>query len=246
MVTLNSTMADTLFGNSTSIGSGSFLSASNFGDLAMMRSGVYGKLMKSYVSQITEDADISETSEGKKTNADAFKNSVSEKMQQLRSPKTAAAESESNKALSDIKSASKNLETAANDLMEIDFETSTRDEVYDAVKKFVSSYNSVVQSAAKTDNVSVTKSVQWMTDDMKAHEKMLAKVGISVGKDGTLSLDEEKFKAANQSDIEFELGKNSSIVSKSAYRATGLYNLAANQISFGSGNSFYSSSGVLK
>lgn len=246
MVTLNSTMADTLFGSSKSIGGGSFLSSSNFGDLAMMRSGVYGKLMKSYVSQITDDADVSETSTSKKAKTDTFKNSVSEKMDQLRSPKPVTAESENNKVLSNIKSAAKSMETAANDLMGMDFETSTRDELYDAAKKFVSSYNSVVQNAAKTDNVSVTKSVQWMKDDTKAHEKMLAKVGISVGKDGTLSLDEEKFKAANQSDIEFELGKNSSVVSKSAYRATGLYNLAANQISFSSGNSFYSSSGVLK
>lgn len=244
MVTMNSMMADTLFGGSKTIGGGSFFSASNFGDLAMMRSGVYTKLMRSYVSELTDDTDASETT--KKASTDTFKNSVSEKMQDLRTPKPVTAESENNKALSNIKSASKELETAANSLREMDFETSTRDELYDATKKFVDSYNSVVKSAAKTDNVSVTKSVQWMKDDTKAHEKMLAKAGISVGKDGTLSLDEEKFKAANLSDLEFELGKNSSVVSKSAYRATGLYNLAANQISFSSGNSFYSSSGVLK
>lgn len=244
MVTMNSMMADTLFGGAKTIGGGSFFSASNFGDLAMMRSGVYNKLMKSYVSELTDDEDVSETT--KKASTDTFKNSVSEKMQELRTPKPVTAESENNKALSNIKSASKEMETAANNLREMDFETSTRDELYDATKKFVDSYNSVVKSAAKTDNVSVTKSVQWMKDDTKAHEKMLAKAGISVGKDGTLSLDEEKFKAANLSDLEFELGKNSSVVSKSAYRATGLYNLAANQISFSSGNSFYSSSGVLK
>lgn len=244
MVMINSMMADTLFGSSSSIGGGSFLSASNFGDLAMMRSGVYTKLMRKYVSQITEDADISETD--KKVKTDTFKNSVSEKLEQLRNPKPVTAESESNKVLSNIKSASKNMETAAKALMETDFETSTRDELYDAANQFVSSYNSVVQNAAKTDNVSVTKSVQWMKDDTKAHEKMLARIGVSVGKDGTLSLDEEKFKAADLSDIEFQLGKNSSIVPKTANRATGLYNLAANQISFNSGNSFYSSNGVLR
>lgn len=37
---INNMMADALFGSSNSYGGGSFLSASNFGDLSLIKSGV--------------------------------------------------------------------------------------------------------------------------------------------------------------------------------------------------------------
>ena len=78
MTMFNTSLADSLFGGSKSVGSGSFFSASNFGDLALIKSGVYTKMMKSYVSKMTEGegTDDSSTDTGYK-----FKNSVSEKLE---------------------------------------------------------------------------------------------------------------------------------------------------------------------
>lgn len=241
---INSMMADTLFGSSKMIGSGSFLSASNFGDLALIRSGVYTRMMRSYISQLTDGDDS--TSKARTVKTDDFRNMVSDKFEKLRNPEKPTAQTEANKVLSGIKSSSKSLETAAKDLSGMDFDTSTREELYDAAKKYVSGYNSVLTEAKKTDNVSLTQSVKWMKDDTKAREKILAKVGITIGTDGALTLDEEKFKSANQSDIETLMKGSGSLAGRAAQRATGLYNLAANQISFNSGSTLYSSSGVLK
>ena len=55
-----------------------------------------------------------------------------------------------------------------------------------------------------------------MKNDVKAHEKMLGKIGITIGKDGALSIDEEKFKAAKLSDIRTEMSGSASIVGKTA------------------------------
>ena len=237
---INNMMADALFGSSNSYGGGSFLSASNFGDLSLIKSGVYKKMLRSYSEKVVGDSSDS----GSKDKY-VFKNSVSEKMEQLSKPKS-TTENADNKALSTIKSDSNNLEKAANELMGKDFDASTRDELYTAAKSFVTSYNSLLTSSAKTDNVSLSKSVTWMKNDVKAHEKMLGKIGITIGKDGALSIDEEKFKSAKLSDIRTEMSGSASIVGKTAQRATGLYNLAANQISTNIGNSLYTSSGIYK
>lgn len=243
MAMFNASLADTLFGGSNSIGGGSFLSASNFGDLSLIKSGVYKKMMNKYISNITEDEDSGKTSSD---SGYKFKNLVSEKMEQLTSPKTETTTDKANKALSTIKSNSKKMETSANALSGMDFDKSTKEELYKAAQTFVTDYNSVLKSTKDTDNVSISKSVKWMKDDIKAREKMLAKIGVTIGSDGALSLDEKKFNAANLSDIRTQMEGSSSIVGKTAQRATGLYNLAANQISFNGGNTFYSSSGVLK
>lgn len=239
---INSMLTDSLFGGSQSIGSGSFFSASNFGDLAMMRSGVYTKMLRSYISELSEGSDSEKSS---KTNSDtAFRNMVSEKMESIRKQEKTPVD-ESTKALSGVKSAAKKLETASQALSGMDFDNSSRDDLYTAAKQFVSSYNSVITNASKTDDASIEQSVKWMKESMKAKEKQLEKIGITIGKTGALTLDEEKFKAANLSDIQGQMGSNS-VVSGAAQRATGLVNLAANQISFKSGSALYSSDGVYK
>ena len=236
MAMFNNTLANSLFGGSNSYNAGSFFTAANFGDLALIKSGVYTKMMRSYISTL----EGSDDKESKK-----YLNSVSEKISKLSEKPATTATDEANKALSTIKSAAKTLEGSANDLIRMDFDESTREDLYDAAKTFVNSYNSLVKSAADTDNVSLTKSVGWMKDDIKAREKMFAKIGVTIGTDGKLSIDEEKFNAANLSDIKSLLQGSGSIAGKTAQRATGIYNLAANQISFNSGSSFYSSKGIL-
>lgn len=240
MAMFNTSLSNALFGSSSSIGSGSFLSASNFGDLALIKNGTYKKMMKSYISQLTEDDSSS------KKSSSAYTNLVSEKMDKLKNKPTNTATDAANKVLSTIKSDAKKLETSANALSGMDFDESTKEELYAAAKTFVSDYNSLLKSAGDTDNTGLTKSVKWMTDDLKVREKALAKIGVTVKSDGTLSLDEEKFNAANLTDIKSQMKGSSSIIGKTAQRATGIAKLAANQISYSSGNSLYSSNGVLK
>ncbi len=253
-VMFTSSMADALLGSSSSISSGSFFSASNLGDWGMIRSGTYNKLMKSYVSQIGEtDTDFS-TGSTKKT-SDAFKNSVSEKLEKLRGEvagvpvsgaKDASGMTADDKVISSIKSAAGGLRDSAAALAEMDFEESTKEELYEGVKKMADSYNSVITGAAKTNLASISQSVSWMTNDTKARSAQLAKVGITIGEDNQITVDKDKFEKANLSDVRTLFEGSSSLNGRIAQRGTGLYNLASNQLFTNAGNKFYSSSGVLK
>lgn len=234
---MNNYMADLFFGGTSSSTSGSIFSASNFGDLALMRSGVYTKLLKSYYSNIDEASDT------KKSTSDTV-TTIRDKVAKEKAAET--QNSETNKVLSGLKSAAKTLETDAKSLSEMDFDTTNKEDLYAAVKKVVNSYNSVIDSAGKTDLTSVSQSITWMKTAANSRQTQLNNVGITIGTDGKLSLDEEKFNKARTLDIKSLMSGDSSYVASMSQRATGLYNLAANQISSSTGNTFYSSSGVLK
>lgn len=246
----NYSVSDALFGGSNSTSSGSFFSASNFGDLALIKSGVYTRMMRSYVSQLQEGSDdeTTTTTPTKSTSKKSSENLVSQKMEGLRATATAGETelAKTNKALSAVKSAASSLEQASKDLSNMDFDTSSKEDVYEVAKTFVNSYNSLLTKAGKTDNASIEQSVTWMKADMKEQEKKLEKIGITIGKDGSLSIDEEEFTKANFSDIRPQFEGEGTVIGRTGMRAGGVYNLAANQIYTNIGSTMYSSAGVLK
>lgn len=238
---INSTIADTLFGSKFSISSGSFLSASSLGDWGLMRSGVYTKLLRSYYEKTGESKDTSKsTSTDWKSAWEAEKDS--ETTGKLDSLHTSAADT----ALSGIKSTAKAMTTAADQVSSMDFEKSTRDELYEGIKKLTDSYNTVLDSASKTDLVSISQSTAWMVNDTKVRESQLNKIGITIGEDNKLSIDKDKFNEAALSDITSVMDGSFSYAARLSQRASGLANLAANQMAYHSGQTLYSSSGVLK
>ena len=172
----NNSLANSLFGSRNSIWSGSFFSASNLGDLGLMKSGVYTKMLKSYYEKVGNDKETTKSSSSSSDNSptwdDIRKRYVTPEV------KVDAKDTEAEKALSSVKSTSKTLSTDASALANMDFDKSSRDEIYDAVKKMADSYNAVVDSAKKSSLTSISKSVSWMTDDTKARAKQLEKMGI--------------------------------------------------------------------
>lgn len=238
----NNSLADSLFGSRNSIWSGSFLSASNLGDLGLMKSGVYTKMLKSYYEKVGNDTET----KTKKSSSDSPVWDNDRKKFITPEVKVDAKEEEAKKALSSVKSASKNLSTDASALANMDYDKSSRDEIYDAVKKMADSYNTVVDSAKKSSLTSISKSVTWMTDDTKARAKQLEKLGITIGTDNKITVDKDKFAQANLTDIKSVFKGSGGLADRHAQRANGLVNLASNQMSMNSGRSLYSSSGVLK
>lgn len=240
MAMINSTIADALFGSKNTISSGSFFSASTLGDWGMMKNGAYGKLMKSYYTKANDTTKTNSTTSTdltKKWNED-YKTELNSKLGSLENSTT-------NNALSSIKSTAKAMETAADDLTSMDFEKSTRDELYTSAKKLVDSYNAALESSSKTDLASISQSVTWMTNATKTHSSQLEDLGITVDTDNKLSIDKDKFNAAELSDIKTLMEGNNSFVASVSQRATGLANLAANQMTLNSGSSLYTSSGLL-
>lgn len=245
----NNSLANSLFGSRNSIWSGSFLSASNLGDLGLMKSGVYTKMLKSYYEKVGNDKDTkTESSSSSSTSSSNTSSTWDDVRKRYITPEVTVDPKavEAEKALSNIKSASQNLSKDASALANMDFDGSSRDEIYDAVKKMADSYNAVVDGAKKSSlPSSITKSVSWMIDDTKSNTKQLERMGITIGEDNKIKIDKDKFAQANFSDIKDFFGGTGSFADRNAQRANGFVKSASNQMMMNIGKSFYSSSGVL-
>ena len=84
------------------------------------------------------------------------------------------------------------------------------DAAYKAVNEFVTNYNETVDAAEKAGNANiktVSDSMVRMTGNMRGS---LAKVGVTVGQDGKLSINETDFKNADLKNVRTTFGSNSS------------------------------------
>ena len=236
-VSMNSMIANTLFGSKSSISAGSFLSASNFGDLSLMRNGVYTKMLKAYYAKQTSSTDKTSSS-GKNSSSEDYLNTINDKLSKLKT-------TTSDEALSSIKSEADQMKKAAGAVAGIDYDKTSGDAVYSKVKDLVNTYNSLVTQTGKSDLVSISQSRTWMVNDTKAREAQWNKIGITIGDDQTLTIDEKKFKEASTSDIKNFLSGASGYASRLSTKANGFYQLASNQLTLNSGSSLYNKYGVL-
>ena len=104
--------------------------------------------------------------------------------------------SEDTKKLAEVQSTTDKLKDSADALLAtgsqgVFKEDKMTDEDYKAVESFVKDYNSVVSAAGKTDSSMVYASA--------TNSKLLAKVGITITEDNTLSIDKDSFMKADVS-----------------------------------------------
>lgn len=169
-------------------------------DYALIKSGSYGKLMKAYYSQDSGNSNrnsavnklMSGSSADHATTITALKGS-SDKL---------------SKAAQDLTTTGKTSLFVEKDITTKDengVETTTKgydkDAIFKKVSEFVDSYNSVLSAAGKSNNMKVLNTGANMTTMTAANEDMLAKVGITIGEDNRLSIDEKAFKEADMSSV---------------------------------------------
>lgn len=141
-------------------------------DYASIKNGSYGKMMKAYYAkQKAAEAEEDETTAKKKskTTTDA-----------------AAA------------SAAKKFYDTASKMSGLNYSADNMDELYDKVSAFIKDYNSMITSASKSKNSSVQAQADSLNDYVYQNYKLLAKVGITMNSDRTLSVDEDTFKRVNE------------------------------------------------
>lgn len=191
----------------------------NFSDYASIRSGSYKKLLNSYYNQ-SGDSTKNQAINKIVNNTDARK---------LTGVKNAADElSESAKALY-----TKGKGSAFED-------EADRDAINTAVESFVKDYNDMIDAVDNTDSANVLRKGINLAKQTTAYSKSLAKAGITVNYDNTLSLDEEALKATNTSDLKTLFSGVGSFAYQVANDAAQI-GLAAKQQS--SGSSLYGSNG---
>lgn len=187
--------------------SGSGSSSSNFlginlSDYACIKSGSYGKLMKAYYSK-TRSQEVEKTVNNNRT-----------------TQKDKTASEDTTKTISKLKSEAKALSDAAGKLTKTDKdslltgkevttkgedgeETKTkeydRDAIYSAAASFVDKYNTLMASAAKSENTRVGSAYSGLSNLTNANKKALENIGITIGDNKKLTIDKEKF---NEADIE--------------------------------------------
>lgn len=121
------------------------------------------------------------------------------------------------------------------------------DGIYKKLKSFVDSYNSVIDSADDSNNKGVLRNAVSMVTSTALNQNMLGRIGITVGENNKLSIDESAVKSASINDIktmfkgtgsygaQIEAG-STEIINKlnaennklSSYTASGAYNNSGN------------------
>lgn len=194
----DSSSVSTLFsslGSSKSTGSGLF--GINLSEYASIRSGSYGKLMRSYFSM--------DSTKGTSKSDDSTQNTIEDLAT------TTSTSKDSTKTLAAIESDAKELTDSAkalytrsnNKVFTKDSGGSyDTDKIYKAVKRFADDYNSMLDTAGKSSTNRISRSVSSMKNETSYNEKPLKEIGITVDeKTGKLSVDETTFKSADTEKI---------------------------------------------
>ncbi|MBE5925754.1 MAG: hypothetical protein E7270_02160 [Lachnospiraceae bacterium] len=173
----NSGSVGTLF-SSLNTSSGVSSTTSLLSDYYSIRNGSYKKLLTAYYDKLD------------KGEVESVSNSTSV---------------DSTKTLAQIKSVTTDLSEATSDLLEKGSKSvfSKKDgeydmnAIYDSVKNFVDSYNEVIEEGSKASSTSIERSTNNLINTTSANAKNLAKLGIKIGSDDKLTIDEKVFKESS-------------------------------------------------
>lgn len=127
------------------------------------------------------------------------------------------------------------LKSAAKTLSKIDFyDTSDagKEKSLKAIKDFVSSYNSVIDTADDVNSKSILRNAVWMTNITSKSAGLLNEIGISIGKDNKLTLDETKWADANSSAKAALFNGRQGFAEKMVYKASQMTNFSAEKASY--------------
>lgn len=76
-----------------------------------------------------------------------------------------------------------------------------KDEVYDLFSAFVKDYNNLIKKAANSENSNVINQADYLKTLVSGNKSAFSKMGVTVNSDKSLSIDEEKFKDADMSNV---------------------------------------------
>ena len=188
--------------NSTSLfSSSSDMLGISYTDYATIRSGSYYKLLKAYYGDdcSSEVKSALSTSTSKDdTNTLARIESAAEDMK----------ESAATLMTTGSKSVFEKVTTTDEEgVTKTDYDT---DAIYKAVKAFADDYNNLLDQAVESNTTNILRGARTMVNYTKVNEGLLAKVGITIGEDNKLEVDEEAFKKADMSTVKNLFGTRGS------------------------------------
>lgn len=182
-----STKTSAMFGTSDLLGI-------SYSDYATIQNGSYTKLMKAYYA--------------KEASGDSSSSSITSTSTSKDSSKTLA---NIESAADDLKKASETLRTNGDKSLFTKKQTTDKDgnvsyeydtdKIYKAVSDFVDSYNKMLKEGGDSNTNSILRSTKSIVNLTKANSNMLSSVGITIGTDNKLSIDETAFKKADMNTV---------------------------------------------
>lgn len=186
--------------NSTSLfGSGSDLLGINYTDYATIRSGSYYKLLKAYYSEDCSDV-VKSTISTSKDDTDTLAR-IESAAEDMKESAAALMTSGSKSVFEKVTTTDKEGVTTT------DYDT---DAIYKAVKAFADDYNDLLDQAVESDTTNILRGARTMVNYTKVNERMLEKIGITIGEDNKLEIDEEAFKKVDMSTVKNLFGTRGS------------------------------------
>ncbi|MBR6156857.1 MAG: hypothetical protein IKQ27_07855 [Lachnospiraceae bacterium] len=188
-----------------------------------IKNGSYGKLLKNYYKQSKADA------KAQVGDTDAKLTDLKKSADKLE----LKADVLNNSKLWETKAASKDGKATE--------ELANSDKALSSVKDFVSSYNKMIDEAGGSETKSVLRKTGWMANMTRENSNLLSQVGIKVGADDKLTLNEDAFKKADVTTLKEMFYGNDSYASKVSAKAAGIGRSAANTEGIYTGKGSWSS-----
>jgi len=209
-------------------------------DYASLKNGSYRKLLKAYYKEMRADSsdDASSTESSDKASS-SKQTSADKKSVIIKDAMSALAESVdklSDPSLYEKKKISKTDE----DGNTTEVEDYDRDAIYEAVSSFVENYNAAINAAADNGSDRVLRQTLNMQGATNKNLKMLAKIGVTIGKDNKLSVDKETLEKADIGSFKSMFGTSGSYGATVSSKASLIYQSASLQATT---KSTYSSDG---
>lgn len=184
---------------SSSGGVGGAANLNFLSDYASIKNGSYGKLMTAYygpernnnVNKIVDNNSLSTSKDSSKqlkdiqSNADALKKSADALL------------------VTGAKSLFNGKEVTTTDdkgvtTTKTEYDT---DAIFKSVSTFVNDYNNLIEKGSDANTASIKNRITSLTNMSNVNKNLLGRVGISVGTDGKLAIDEEAFKKADMTTV---------------------------------------------
>ena len=169
-----------------------------------IRSGSYGKLLSAYYKKMNSGDSATEAIQKENANRQLVGGNAS------------------------------SLKSAAKTLSKVDFSDTSeagKEKSLKAIKDFVSSYNSVIDTADDVNSKSILRNAVWMTNITQKSSGLLNELGITVGKDNKLTLDETKWADAHNSTKAALFNGRQGFAEKMVYKASQMTNSSAEKAS---------------
>lgn len=116
-----------------------------------------------------------------------------------------------------------------------------KENIFDALSGLVKDYNALIKKSSESENSNVIRHTDYLKELVSGNKSTFAKMGITVGSDKTMSIDEEKFKESDMSNVKSLFTGAYSFAEKMTDRVNQIYRYATQGESLS--NQIYTSQG---